>query len=276
MKLRDITITLMFFAVLLYIIPCTQANEVQNSDNNVQLSAVQNDFSEYMKSVQDKLRTAWQPPDFMEEGHVKVFFRLNRQGLLMSANIIESSGNDIYDESALEAIKDCAPFGEFPEGTLREFISIKYSFDTILIEEERMNGYYELAKLNTNKNPLMALEYLNMAIDQVGGEEASYFLYKKRADIKMRLGDKSGAQNDYDIYNLYTKRANIKRVHLLKHIAETKESAFIYHYLAYAYEQINDYDSAISAIDKAIKLADADAMLKHYKNNLIRKQQALN
>ena len=271
MRLKETVITIFFIVVFL---GSTLNINAENQYSNTQRanSAVQNDFSEYMSRLQEKLRANWQPPDFMEEGHVRVFFKLNRQGQVISASVIESSGNDIYDESAIEALKNCAPFGSFPEETLREFISVKYSFDTILIEEERMNGYYERAKLNAKNNPRMALEYLNLAINKVGGEEASCFLYKRRALIKEALGDTKGAREDYDIYNLYTNRANIKRVHLLKHLAETKPSSYIYHYLAYAYEQVGDYNNAIDAINKAIALTCDNGNLKYYRDSLMQKR----
>ena len=228
------------------------------------------DFSDYMSSVQTKLCKSWQPPDFMEEGHVRVFFKLDRQGNVISADIIESSGDAIYDESALDAIKKASPFGIFPEHTLREHIAIKYSFDTVLIEEERMKGYYELAKTLTYSNPEKALEYINMAINEVGGEEASGFLYKRRADIKKNLGMNDEAKADYDIYNDFTNKSNIKRVHFLNHIAEKQDSAYIYHYLAYAYEQIDDYKNAIISINKALAKSDfqTEASIKQYKKHL--------
>ena len=271
MSLKNLCIVIMLLIGSLLFLPSVRA---EYSDLSlVQASEIsKTEFADYMKNVQEKLRTTWQPPDFMEEGHVTVNFKLTRQGRVIKADIIESSGNDIYDESALEAIKESTPFGEFPEKSLKEFISVKYSFDTIMIEEERMNGYYELAKRYAKSNPQMALRYLDMAIDRVGGEEASSFLYKRRSEIRELLGDNAGAKADFDTYNMFTNRTNIKRVHLLKHLAETKPSVYIYHYLAYAYEQVNDYDNAISAIDKAIMLAETDTSLKHYRNSLIFKQ----
>lgn len=271
MRVRNSIITIIFTMLLSCSIPVFSADGDYPPQRPAN-AAVQNDFSVYMQNLNNKLRTNWQPPDFMEEGHVRVYFKLNRQGNVLYASVIESSGNDIYDESALEAIKDSAPFGEFPEDTLREFIAVKYTFDTILIEEERMNGYYELAKMYARSNPQKALEYLNLALDKVGGEEASCFLYKRRAEIKDMLGDKEGALADYSTYDLYITRANIKRVHLLKHLAENKQSVFLYHYLAYAYEQVQDYDNAIIAINKAISLTDENATLKRYRDTLMQKQ----
>lgn len=270
MELKRLTITLTLFGLLF--LPAAFSRESNNA-GNVPLVILQEDFTDYMNNLHECLQTLWQPPDFMEEGHVKVFFRVNRKGEVLNPIIIESSGNDIYDESALEALKQASPLEKFPENTLKEYISIKYSFDTILIEEERMKGYFELAKMNTERNPALALEYLNKAINEVGGEEASGFLYKRRADIKNLLGDSAGAQADYEKYKTFTEHSNIRRLHLLKHLAETQNSAYIYHYLAYAYEQVDDINNALISVNKALELSDStlEGNLKRYKKQLEKK-----
>ena len=270
MELRNLIITL---TLCLFFMPINVYAAELHSNETAVNKIVQEDFSEYMDNIHERLHTLWQPPDFMEEGHVKVYFKLDKKGNLYNPTIIETSGNDIYDESALYAIKKAAPFAEFPPNSAKEYIAIKYSFDTNLIEEERMKGYFELAKANTLRNPEIALEYLNKAIAEVGGEEASGFLYKRRADIKKQLGDFEGAQTDYEKYRLFTERSNIKRLHLLKHLSETQNSAYIYHYLAYAYEQVDDIENALNSINKAIELSDADTEgdLKRYKKYLEKK-----
>lgn len=236
---------------------------------------VKEDFAEYMDNVQTRLHLNWRPPDFLEEGQVRVFFKIDRNGNIISANILESSGNDLYDASALEAIRKSAPFGEFPEQTAREYIAINYLFDTVMIEESRMKGYYDMAKRFSHSEPEKALGFLNLAIEQVGGEEASYFLYKHRSEIKYALGDIEGAQKDFETYSAYCKNANVKRVHLLKYLSELDKSSYNYFYLAYAYEQINDYENAIKALDIAIEMDNLDfsGKLKLYKTGLIRKAQ---
>lgn len=268
MKFKNLIITSTIFGIFLF---SNSLHAKENYENKSPANImVQECFSEYMSKVQNKLRATWQPPDFLAEAHVKVYFKLNRQGRIVSSGIIESSGNDIYDESAIDALKRAEPFGEFPEQTLKEHIAIKYSFDTVLIEEERMKGYYELAKQYSKINPQKALEYIDMAINEVGGEEASGFLYKMRADIKTALGDNAGAREDFDIYESFANKAKIKRIHLLKYLTETQNSAYIYHYLAFAYEEIGDYKNALDAINKALLKADfnSEENIRHYKNHL--------
>lgn len=234
-------------------------------------SQVVSDFSEYMDNVRGKLQKNWTPPDFLEEGHVRVLFKLDKNGNLIYGDIVESSGDEIYNESAIEAIRKSEPFGEFPKNTTRETITINYSFDTTLVKTDRMKQYYELAKKNFYSDRETALKYINLAIAEVQGDDEGYFLYKRRAKIKEALGDHVSANEDYKQYETMKARVDVKRVHALKHQAEVEDTAFAYFYLAYAYEQIHDYDGAIAAINKAIERTDLNQQYKRYKTELIKK-----
>ena len=48
---------------------------------------VQNDFSEYMFNLQNKLKKNWISPDFLEEGHIRVLFKVDREGYVISGDI---------------------------------------------------------------------------------------------------------------------------------------------------------------------------------------------
>jgi TonB family protein len=234
---------------------------------------VQQDFSPYMDAVRSKLQKNWIPPDFLEEGHARVLFKVNRNGRIIGANIIESSGDSIYDESALEALRKSEPFGVFPEQTTRETITINYSFDTSLVKTDKMKEYYERAKSSFNTDKKASLRYINLAIAEVQGDDESYFLYRRRGKIKEALGDYVGAREDFQQYEKMKAKIDIKRIHMLKHQAEVEDSAFAYYYLAYAYEQINDYDNAIKAIDNAITRTEFNNQYKRYRAELVRKKQ---
>lgn len=231
----------------------------------------QNDFSEYMTNVSEKLQKNWTPPDFLEEAHTRILFKLNRNGEIYAANIIESSGDSIYDEAAINALKKSMPFGDFPSNTSRQTLAINYSFDTSLVKTDRMKYYYDLSKQNFTTDKQAALKYINLAINEVNGDDESYFLYKHRAKIKEALGEHLSASEDYKIYNSMKTRIDIKRVHALKYQAEIEDTAFAYFYLAYAYEQIKDYENAIHAINKAIERTELNNNYKRYRTELIKK-----
>lgn len=234
---------------------------------------VQNDFSEYMINLQNKLRKNWICPDFLEDAHIRVLFKVDREGYVISGDILESSGNPIFDESAINAIHKSEPFGEFPKNSTRETITVNYSFDTNFVKTDKMKEYYDLAKHYTYSDKKEALKYINLAIDEVNGDNESYFLYKRRAKIKEGLGDYLGAKEDFEQYEKMKAKIDIKRIHALKYRAEQEDSAFIYYYLAYAYEQVKDYDGAIWAINKAIERTDLNQQYKRYRTELIKHQQ---
>ena len=230
---------------------------------------VLNDFSDYMENVKTKLRKNWSYPDFLEEGHVKVLFKLDREGYVISGDILESSGNPIYDESAVDAIHKSEPFGNFPEDSTRQTITINYSFDSYLVRTDKMKEYYDLSKRYFYSDRQTALKYINLAIEEVQGDPNAYFLYKRRAKIKEGLGDHIGAKDDQEQYLSMKHKADVKRVHAIKHRAEVEDSAFAYYYLAYCYEQLEDYDNAIDAINKAIERTDLNHQYKRYYEELI-------
>lgn len=231
---------------------------------------VQSDFSDYMDNVKIKLNQNWSHPDFLENGHVKVLFKLNRNGYVISGDILESSGNSVYDESAVNAIHLSEPFGDFPRNSNKETITINYSFDTSLVKTDKMKEFYDLAKKYTYSDKKEALKYINLAINEVQGDCESYFLYKRRAKIKEGLGDHLGAKEDLEQYEKNKLKVDIKRVHALKHRALQEDSAFAYYHLAYAYEQLRDYDNAIWAINKAIERTDLNQGYKRYRTELVK------
>jgi TonB family protein len=237
---------------------------------NQQLQA---DFSEYMSNVHSKLQKNWITPDFLENGHVRVIFKIDRQGNVISGDIIESSGNQLFDESAVDAIHKSEPFGDFPENSSRQTITINYSFDTSFIKTDKIKELYNQAKRYMYSDKKLALDCLNQAINEVGFDTESYFLYQRRAKIKEAMGDYLSAKEDFEKYEMLKARSDLKRVHALKHQAEVEDTAFAYYYLAYAYERIRDYEGAIWAINKAIERTDLNQQYKRYRTELVKYYQ---
>ena len=116
--------------------------EYQPSQNLI----TQEIFSDYFNAVKSKLQKNWVVPDFLENGHTRIIFKLDREGYVLSARIAESSGNKLYDESALYALRNAEPFGKFPESATKEVLTINYSFDSELVKTKKMREYVELAE----------------------------------------------------------------------------------------------------------------------------------
>lgn len=263
----------LFFVVLYIISTLISVNAYEYSpyyNRPTSNQQVQADFSEYMENLKTKLQKNWTTPDFLEEGHIRVLFKIDRNGNVISGDILESSGNALYDESAIHAIHKSEPFGEFPANSSRQTITVNYSFDTSIVKTDKMKYYYEQAKRYQYSDKQEALKYINLAIAEIQGNDESYFLYKRRAKIKEGLGDHVGALEDVKQYEKLKSKIDIKRVHALRHQAEVEDTAFAYYYLAFAYEQIKDYENAIWAINKAIERTDLNNQYKRYRTELVK------
>ena len=166
----------------------------------------QNNFAEYMENVKQKLQQNWLTPDILEEGHVRVLFKIDRQGNVISGDILESSGNKLFDESAVNAIHKSEPFGDFPQNTTRSSLTINYSFDTSFVKTDKMKEYYELAKKYSLTDRKEALKYINLAIksNKKEGEKLNYL----RGHIYLAQENKTESLKYFDLaYNTYPQSA---------------------------------------------------------------------
>ncbi len=72
----------------------------------------------YAEMVQQRLAQALLYPDYAQkngwEGTVKLDLQILRDGTLAAASVKESSGNKMFDETALQAAKTLAPYSVFP------------------------------------------------------------------------------------------------------------------------------------------------------------------
>ena len=113
--------------------------------NSVSAIEPQENFSGYMTDLQEKIQKSWFPPECLErDGHALVKFSVARTGHIYSAQIVESSGDPVYDESALEALRKASPLAHFPASTSRGSLTIKYSFDTSVVNTGDMQRYLVL------------------------------------------------------------------------------------------------------------------------------------
>lgn len=234
---------------------------------------VQNDFSEYMTTLQGKIQKNWNPPEFEEDGTATVMFTITRYGDLTTSEIVESSNNAVFNESALDALRKSAPFEKFPANTTRDALTVKYTFHTSIVKTDTMREYVANADKFFNINNQAALDYINLAIEEVEGDIGSYFLYGKRSKIKRALGDIQGAEADLAECKRLKAKFDQKRINNGKLMAEMENSPFAYFYLAHSYEIAGDYVHALEAIDKAIALTELNNQYKRYRAELERKSQ---
>jgi pilus assembly protein CpaC len=90
-------------------------------DNNLQ--TVLPEMTAYARMVQEKISNAIRYPQISGKplaGTVKLKLRILRDGSLNSEEVVESSGNDILDQDAVQAAKTAAPFDAFTMGMAQE------------------------------------------------------------------------------------------------------------------------------------------------------------
>ena len=234
-------------------------------------TSVQEEFGDYMTSVQDKITKTWTPPDVLEAGHAKVVFKVDRNGNLISSQIRESSGNTLYDEMALNAVQKASPYAEFPLNASRDSITVMYSFDSSIVSANEVKDIVARAERYINVDNRKARSILDEAIKSINGDPASYFLYARRYKLDKALGDTEAAQADYDKCKELKVAYDKRRIAKCKEALTQDETPFAYFTLANAYELAGDYQNALNSIDKAISMTNLNHAYIRYRAEMIMK-----
>lgn len=70
----------------------------------------------YLSSLQRQIHSWWQVPSGMQQRNlaVRIELTISRSGELLGTKLIESSGSDLFDNSASTALRNAAPFDPLP------------------------------------------------------------------------------------------------------------------------------------------------------------------
>lgn len=233
--------------------------------------SLQEEFGDYMTKVQDKISKTWTPPDVLESGHAIVIFQVDKNGNVISSQVKKSSGNRVYDESALNSIQKAAPYDQFHDNASREYITVMYSFDSSIISANDVKDIVAQSERYINTDNQTARNILDKAIQSIEGDPASYFLYARRYQLDKLIGDMDSAKTDIEkckeLKIAYDKRRIIK----CKEALEQDETPFAYFTLANAYELAGDYQNALNNIDKAISMTELNNAYIRYRAEMIMK-----
>jgi len=85
-------------------------------------------ISQYRIYVIDQIQKNWSPPRSMKSYNLTILFTLSRDGSLLQLNVLKSSGNQIYDNAAMETIRKCVPFNPLPENFYQSTVNIEMTF----------------------------------------------------------------------------------------------------------------------------------------------------
>jgi len=87
------------------------------------------DFSNYMEALQKQIKRHWFPPKVGKTSNAKAKFRINRDGSLgPNVEMRIFSGIRKFDDAAVLAIENAAPFEPLPEGS-PEFVEVEFTFN---------------------------------------------------------------------------------------------------------------------------------------------------
>ena len=95
-------------------------------------------FTEFLQSIREKIKRSQRYPrsvrNLADGSEAQVQFTIRRDGSLVDAKVVASSGSKSLDAAALSAVRDATPYPSFPEGqdgsTLRLEIPISFQLKT--------------------------------------------------------------------------------------------------------------------------------------------------
>lgn len=87
------------------------------------------DFGPYMRELQRRIRSNWDPPKGNESKRVVLLFKIAKDGRLLSVRVMKSSGLPNADRAALNAVRLTAPFKPLPAGYRESSVDIQFTFD---------------------------------------------------------------------------------------------------------------------------------------------------
>jgi TonB family protein len=109
--------------------PPPQTAKPNKEDEEDEEEAANNfDFGSYISQMKHDIQLKWQPPKGFENRRVVVTFVIARNGTISDPSVVESSGVESVDRSALEALKSASPLAPLPLGAPKS-VQIKYQFD---------------------------------------------------------------------------------------------------------------------------------------------------
>jgi protein TonB len=99
--------------------------------SNISVDVSDFPFTYYLRQLQNKITEKWQPPRGASVGGEKaiVLFEIDREGQIKEPSVERSSGNAIYDQSAVRAVLDASPFPPLPQGFPGRSLRVHFGFE---------------------------------------------------------------------------------------------------------------------------------------------------
>lgn len=117
----------------------------------------------YIKKMDSKIKKNWHMPKDQKEAYAVVYLKINKDGNIETCDITQSSHDEMFDQTVLQAANLSEPFGAFPKQYDKDFMWINYVFgyNAVSARDEQNNTLY---KINTAANVLTTLLLIPLMI----------------------------------------------------------------------------------------------------------------
>lgn len=99
-----------------------RGNQVSKGNSLTGLTRL--DHARYLDELEARIKGNWRPPKFLSSAklRVRVVLLIDKSGAILKRSIVQSSGNSVFDESALQAIGAAEPL-PIPPDTLQGLLA---------------------------------------------------------------------------------------------------------------------------------------------------------
>jgi protein TonB len=107
-------------------------NSPQTATGSISLDVSDFPFTYYLRQIQAKISERWTPPRAAAAGGERaiIMFEIGRDGSIREQPALEkSSGNTVYDQSALRAITEASPFPPLPPEFKAASLRVHFGFE---------------------------------------------------------------------------------------------------------------------------------------------------
>jgi TonB family protein len=102
------------------------------SGSNLSVDASDFPFTYYLRQLHAKVSERWRRPPLVttEQASAVIYFEIDREGQIRGdPKVKQTSGNELYDQSALRAVIDSVPFPPLPREFPGQYLKVNFGFD---------------------------------------------------------------------------------------------------------------------------------------------------
>ncbi len=104
----------------------------QDDDQPISLDTKEEKYASYFARIKHQIERVWVYPDQAARkgisGKLSLKFRISRDGNLLEVRLVDSSGSNLLDDAAINAVKGASPYYPFPVTIERDDLSILATF----------------------------------------------------------------------------------------------------------------------------------------------------